>query len=123
MIIDTDIKIGNKIGSRVLSVHNRSRPTVQNLSGAAMRQHEQIAEYRHKVNALSAELSSAAQALSAANMEINRLAHALDDAQRINQKLQDELTASARAVPAKTKGKRRKQDASSPSANSPSEAV
>jgi chromosome segregation ATPase len=88
MIIDTNIHIGN---SRTAVVHNRPRPTTQNLSGDAMRHHEQIIEYRHRVNALSSDLSSATQALSVANEEIARLNRALAEAQQANKTLQDAL--------------------------------
>lgn len=72
MVVDTVMQIGNK---RVVAtkVATRPRPTFANLSGDAMRHHEQIMDYRHRVNALSADLDSAIQALSAANAEIARL--------------------------------------------------
>jgi chromosome segregation ATPase len=43
-----------------------------------MRHHEQIVEYRQRVNALSADLASAVQALSAANEEIEALRKEID---------------------------------------------
>ena len=72
MVIDTVVQIGNR---RVVATKtaSRPRPTVANLSGEAMRHHEQIVEYRQRVNTLSADLESATQALAAANAEIARL--------------------------------------------------
>lgn len=109
MIIDTDIKIGNR---RTAVVHNRPRPTMQNLSGEAIRQHEQVIEYRQRVNALSADLSSAVQALSAANEEIGRLNRALDEAQQANKALQDELDAYVKKTSVKDKVKKGKRSRS-----------
>lgn len=72
MVVDTVMQIGNR---RVVAakVASRPRPTLSNLSGDAVRNHERIVEYRNRVNALSADLDSATQALSAANAEIVRL--------------------------------------------------
>lgn len=111
MIIDTDIKIGNR---RTAVVHNRPRPTMQNLSGEAIRQHEQVVEYRQRVNALSADLSSAVQALSAANEEISRLNCALDEAQQTNKALQDALDAYVKKSSVKDKVKKGKRSRSEP---------
>lgn len=107
MIINTDINIGNR---RTAVVHNRPRPTTQNLSGDAMRHHEQVIEYRHRVNELSADLSSAVQALSAANEEIARLNRALAEAQQNNQVLHDALATCAMEKPTKTKANKGKRN-------------
>jgi len=72
MVVDTVMQIGNR---RVVATKpaSRPRPTVINISGEAMRHHEQIVEYRRRVSTLSADLESAVQALSAANEEIAAL--------------------------------------------------
>ena len=44
-----------------------------NLSGEAMRQHEQLMAYRNKVNALNSNLSAAMASLESANQDIDRL--------------------------------------------------
>ena len=107
MIVDTDIKIGKRMTA---VVRNLPRLTTQNLSGDAMRHHEQVIEYRHRVNELSADLSSAVQALSAANEEIARLNRALAEAQQANKALQDALDARVTDELIKTIGKRGKRD-------------
>ena len=105
MIIDTDIKIGNR---RVVAtkVASRPRPTVTNLSGDAMRYHEQIVEYRHRVNTLSADLESATQALAAANAEIARLYNEITELATTYDKQMKQLRAQLQSAENKVKSEK-----------------
>lgn len=61
------------------------------LSGNEMRRHEQIMEYRAKVNTLDANLKSALDALASANADIARLNAELDGLRAQNVQLKKDL--------------------------------
>ena len=64
------------------------------LSGNEMRRHEQIMEYRAKVNTLDANLKSALNALASANADIARLNTELDGLRAQNVQLKKDLDLS-----------------------------
>ena len=105
MVIDTVVQIGNR---RVVATKtaSRPRPTVANLSGEAMRHHEQIVEYRQRVNALSADLESATQALAAANAEIARLHSEITELATTYDKQMKQLKAQLQSAENKAKSEK-----------------
>lgn len=64
MVIDTIMDIGH--GRVAPKSPTRQRPTVVNAGGDS-RQHEELVECRHRVNALNADLRAATVALASAN--------------------------------------------------------
>ena len=68
------------------------------LSGNEMRRHEQIMEYRAKVNTLDANLKSALDALSSANADIARLNSELDSLRAQNVQLKKDLDIALEKV-------------------------
>lgn len=121
MVIDTVVQIGNR---RVVATNtaSRPRPTVANLSGEAMRHHEQIVEYRQRVNALSADLESATQALAAANAEIARLHSEITELATTYDKQMKQLKAQLQNAECKARseksGKKKGRKSTSSSAES-----
>ena len=68
------------------------------LSGNEMRRHEQIMEYRAKVNTLDTNLKSALDALASANADIARLNAELDGLRAQNVQLKKDLELALERV-------------------------
>jgi len=73
MTVNTVIDFGRPRSAQLKPTSSRPRPTVVNLSGDAMHQHEKIMEYRRKVSKLNADLEASMATLESANADIERL--------------------------------------------------
>lgn len=78
MVVNTGFSFGAKKAplkptNRRIVPTSPSGVTVVNLSGNALRNHSELAELRRKVASLGSDLSSAMNALAAANAEVDRL--------------------------------------------------
>lgn len=74
MVVNIDLMNARNNGA----IAPRKPITAVHLSGNALRKHEQIMEYRTKINTLDANLKSALDALATANADIARLNAELD---------------------------------------------
>ena len=72
MVINPVIEIGRRHVGPAVSA-GRPKPSIVNISHANARQHEALLEARHRANAATETLKSAADALSVANAEHERL--------------------------------------------------
>ena len=88
MVVNVDLMGQKKVRGPLTP---RSEVAAVRLSGNEMRKHEQIMEYRAKVNTLDANLKSALNALASANADIARLNAELDGLRAQNAQLKKDL--------------------------------
>lgn len=96
MVVNTVIDIGRKrvvplAPTRQVVQPSSMRPKVMNISKEEMRRHEAIMEARHNAQAVRSDLQSAANALSAANAENDRLARRVKELEAQNARLRKDL--------------------------------
>ena len=113
MVINVDLMSQKKVRGPLTP---RPEIAAVRLSGNTMRKHEQIMEYRAKVNTLDANLKSAMDALASANADIARLNAELDSLRAQNVQLKKDLDlALEKAQTLGTKGSGRKNKTTSKS--------
>lgn len=88
MVVNVDLMSQQKVRGPLTP---RPEIAAVRLSGNEMRRHEQIMEYRSKVNTLDANLKSALNALATANADIARLNAELDGLRAQNAQLKKDL--------------------------------
>lgn len=88
MVVNVDLMGQQKVRGPLTP---RPEISAVRLSGNALRKHEQIMEYRAKVNTLDANLKSALDALASANADIARLNAELDGLRAQNVQLKKDL--------------------------------
>ena len=88
MVVNVDLMSQQKVRGPLTP---RPEIAAVRLSGNEMRRHEQIMEYRAKVNTLDANLKSALNALASANADIARLNAELDGLRAQNAQLKKDL--------------------------------
>lgn len=96
MVVNTVIDIGRKrvvplAPTRQVVQPSSMRPKVMNISKEEMRLHEAAMEARHRARIASGDLKSAANALSAANAENDRLARRVKELEAQNARLRKDL--------------------------------
>lgn len=107
MVVNTVIDLGGTKKDHLSPA--KPRIAAVNLSGEAMRQHEQLMSYRHKVNELNSYLSAAMSSLESANKDIDRLNA---EVERLSEELRKEREKNAK-ISRKEKPKAQKDDGSS----------
>ena len=95
MVVNVDLMSQQKVRGPLTP---RPEIAAVRLSGNEMRRHEQIMEYRAKVNTLDANLKSALDALASANADIARLNAELDGLRAQNVQLKKDLELALERV-------------------------
>ena len=98
MVVDTVIQIGRKNAAPLVPTRHVAKPAdtrprarVVNVPKEEMRHHEAVMEARHAAQSVRNDLQSAANALSAANAENDRLSKRVKDLEAENAKLRKGL--------------------------------
>lgn len=96
MVVNTVIDIGRKrvvplAPTRQVVQPSSMRPKVMNISKEEMRLHEAAMEARHRARVARGDLKLAANALSAANAEIDRLSRRVKELEGQNARLRKDL--------------------------------